>query len=64
MAFKLQIGDVSVYDDGDVIQLKARIAAAVQNGGDWVSVGDSGHEFFVTAGLPISIEMMGEASIY
>ncbi len=64
MAFKLQVGDVSVYDDGDVIQLKARIAAAVQNGGDWVAIGEPAHEFYVTAGVPISIEMMGEASIF
>ncbi len=64
MAFKLQVGDVSVYDDGDVIQVKARIAAAIHNGGDWVSIGEPAHEFFVTAGVPISIEMLGEASIY
>ncbi|HEX2902696.1 MAG TPA: hypothetical protein VHO01_04500 [Jatrophihabitans sp.] len=62
MAFNVQIGEVSVYDDGDVIQLKARIAAAVQNGGDWVAVG-SEHEFFVSAGVPISIETLSEASV-
>lgn len=60
MAFNLQIGEVSVYDDGDLIQLKARIAAAMQNGGDWVAVGAS-HEFFVSPGVPISIETMPEA---
>lgn len=57
MAFRLQIGDVSVQDVGDVIQLKARIAAAMQSGGDWVSVGDDPvREFYVSPGVPISLQ--------
>ena len=58
MAFKLQIGEVSVQDDGDLIQLKARIAAAMQSGGDWVSVGDATHEFYVSPGVPICVQLL------
>ena len=58
MAFKLQIGEVTVQDDGDLIQLKARIAAAMQSGGDWVNVGESGHEFYVSPGVPICVQVL------